>query len=103
MSASCGPDPRRCGESGQLAVLLQMGIFFNAGQVCSATSRLLLHKDIEQAFLAKLKARAESIKITDPLDPAARLGPIINEAQYKKVMAYIEVCIRPCGCCTASC
>ena len=68
-----------------------MGIFFNAGQVCSATSRLIVHKDIEAQLLAKLKARAESIRIADPLDSSTRLGPIISEQQYKKVMQYVEV------------
>lgn len=70
---------------------MQMGIFFNAGQVCSATSRLIVHKDIEKQLLAKLKTRAESIRIADPLDAATRLGPIISEQQYNKVMQYIEV------------
>ena len=69
----------------------QMGIFFNCGQVCSATSRLLIHRDIEKAFLAKLKLRTESIKIANPLEPDARLGPIVSEIQYNKVIKYIEV------------
>ena len=74
----------------------QMGIFFNAGQVCSATSRLIVHKDIEKQLLAKLKIRAESICIADPLDAATRMGPIISEQQYNKVLQYIEVSLRCC-------
>ena len=42
---------------------LQFGIFWTVGQICSATSRLLVHKDIAPAFFARLKLRAESIKV----------------------------------------
>ena len=83
---------------------MQMGIFFNAGQVCSATSRLIVHKDIKKQLLAKLKSRAESIRIADPLDAATRLGPIISEQQYNKVMQYIEVSLEvPMPHCCSSC
>ena len=89
-----GAYARLSGSAGQLSddlCTLQMGIFFNAGQVCSATSRLIVHKDIEKQLLAKLKIRAESIRIADPLDAATRMGPIISEQQYNKVLQYIEV------------
>ena len=76
-----------------------MGIFFNCGQVCSATSRLIVHRDIERELLQKLKARAESIRIGDPLDASTRLGALVNELQYNKVIQYIEVrgCCEPCS------
>jgi len=67
-----------------------VGIFFNAGQVCSATSRLIIHEDIKDAVLNKLKALAQKINIGDGLDPAHKLGPIVNEMQYKKVVNYIK-------------
>lgn len=41
----------------------QFGVFWTTGQICSSTSRLLLHEGIADRFLALLKQRAESIKV----------------------------------------
>ena len=76
---------RRC-------VCPQFGCFWTAGQICTATSRLILHEDIAPEFHRLLKERAESIAIGEPLDEASRLGPLVNASQHAKVMAYIEVC-----------
>ncbi len=75
-------------------LLLQFGCFWGAGQVCSATSRLLVHSSISEAFHAQLKNRAEEIKICDPNQPECRLGPVVNQSQYDKIMKFIEVSIR---------
>lgn len=60
-------------------------------QICSATSRLLVHEDIADAFYARLKQRAETIKIADPLQADTRLGPVISSAQLEKIMGFIKV------------
>ena len=69
---------------------VQFGCFWTNGQICSATSRLLLHRAIAPAFLSRLKARAESIRMCDPMHPGCRLGPLVCESQYKKVCQYIK-------------
>jgi acyl-CoA reductase-like NAD-dependent aldehyde dehydrogenase len=69
---------------------LQFGCFWTNGQICSATSRLLLHARIAPAFLARLKKRAEAIQVSDPLAPGCRLGPLVCESQYRKVLSYIH-------------
>ncbi|TVU14148.1 hypothetical protein EJB05_37595 [Eragrostis curvula] len=61
------------------------GIFFNAGQVCSATSRLLLHEKIAKQFLDRLVAWAKHIKISDPLEEGCRLGSVISEGQVMQM------------------
>lgn len=66
------------------------GVFFNQGQVCSATSRLLLHERCADAFLERLKALAERIVVGDGSKPGIQMGPLINKAQYDKVTGYIE-------------
>ncbi|MDB5765199.1 MAG: putative betaine aldehyde dehydrogenase [Collimonas fungivorans] len=66
------------------------GIFFNAGQMCSATSRLLVERSIAQDFTARLKLRVESIKVGDPMDPATQMGPLSSRRQYQKVQQYIQ-------------
>jgi betaine-aldehyde dehydrogenase len=54
------------------------GIFWNAGQNCTATSRLLLHEDIYEPVLQKLRSVASRIKIGGGFDRSANVGPIIN-------------------------
>jgi gamma-glutamyl-gamma-aminobutyraldehyde dehydrogenase len=66
------------------------GIFFNQGEVCSAASRLLVQEDIKDAFLEKLVVRARGFEPGDPLDPASRMGAMVDEGQTARVMAYIE-------------
>nr|QYK72982.1 badh1 [Oryza sativa Indica Group] len=66
------------------------GCFANAGQVCSATSRLLLHEKIAKRFLDRLVAWAKSIKISDPLEEGCRLGSVVSEGQYQKIMKFIS-------------
>lgn len=65
-----------------------------AGQICSSTSRILVHSSVAADFYAKLKARAASIRVGDPLEPGCRLGPVVSEAQYKRVMSYVQVRAR---------
>ncbi|WP_061539239.1 aldehyde dehydrogenase family protein [Collimonas fungivorans] len=66
------------------------GIFFNAGQMCSATSRLLVERSVAQDFMARLKQRVESIKVGDPMDPATQMGPLSSRRQHQKVQQYIQ-------------
>jgi betaine-aldehyde dehydrogenase len=51
---------------------------------------LLLHNTIASAFLVRLKARAEAIQIDDPLKTGCRLGPLVNERQFRQVQRYIQ-------------
>ncbi|MGH6989137.1 MAG: aldehyde dehydrogenase family protein, partial [Stellaceae bacterium] len=64
--------------------------FTRQSQSCTAGSRMFLHADIFDSFLAKLKAKAEALKIGDPLDEATDVGSIINNKQFAKVCGYLE-------------
>jgi len=66
------------------------GIFYGKGEVCAAGSRLLVEKSIHDEFLAKLVERTSKLVPGDPLDPKTRLGALVNEAQMKKVLGYVE-------------
>jgi aldehyde dehydrogenase (NAD+) len=66
------------------------GIFYNTGQACTAGSRLLLHESIHDAFMEKLVARAEGMAPGDPLGPKCRMGPVVSQEQYDRVLGYIE-------------
>jgi len=61
------------------------------GQKCSACSRAIVAKNVYHSFLDKLKARTEKMTVGDPRKPENYMGPIIDEAQYKKILSYIEI------------
>ena len=71
--------------------------FTRQSQSCTAGSRLFLHADIFDNFLAALAAKTAKLKIGDPLDEATDIGAIINEKQFKKVCGYIEEGMRQPG------
>lgn len=66
------------------------GGFFNAGQMCSATSRVLVADELADKFVARLKARAEAIRVADPFDPNVEMGALVNQAQYQRVLGHID-------------
>ena len=67
-----------------------MGIFDNAGQVCNAGSRLLVHHEIHDAFVERFIARTgELYRPGDPLDPSTSLGPLVSRAHQRKVLDWI--------------
>jgi betaine-aldehyde dehydrogenase len=66
------------------------GGFFNAGQMCSATSRVLVADELADEFLIRLKARAEAIRVADPFDPDVEMGALVNQAQYQRVLGHID-------------
>ena len=66
------------------------GIFFNSGQVCSAGSRILVHADIYDEVVERLVARAQAIRVGDPKDADTSMGPLVSEAQMKRVLDYMR-------------
>jgi acyl-CoA reductase-like NAD-dependent aldehyde dehydrogenase len=72
------------------ATAAAFAIFFNQGEMCSAGSRLLVHESIKDAVLEKIQAIGRTMQPGDPLDPATRLGAIVDETQMKKVLGYID-------------
>jgi acyl-CoA reductase-like NAD-dependent aldehyde dehydrogenase len=57
------------------------GIFFHQGQVCMASSRIIVEAPLYDAFLEKFVAKARAIKVGDPRDPATVIGPLIRQSQ----------------------
>jgi betaine-aldehyde dehydrogenase len=66
------------------------GIFYNCGQMCSATSRLLVEATIAEPLLERLVAAAEALPVGDPFEDGVRMGPLTTAAQYRKVTGAIE-------------
>ena len=67
------------------------GIFFNAGQVCSAGSRVLVQENAYDEVVERLVARAEALRVGDPADRATALGPVLSEKQMRSILDYVEI------------
>ncbi|HYV86450.1 MAG TPA: aldehyde dehydrogenase family protein [Patescibacteria group bacterium] len=65
------------------------GVFVNQGEVCSAGSRVLVQRPIYKRLLDAMVEQAKTIRVGSGLDPATRMGPLVSEEQYERVMGYI--------------
>ena len=79
-----------CENLDAAADMAAFGIFFNQGEVCSANSRLYVERSIKDAFVEKMIARAEGMQPGDPLDPASKMGAIVDEKQTEGIMRFVE-------------
>lgn len=69
---------------------IMFGIFWNQGQVCSATSRVLVEASLYPALLERLVSEAAKICIGNGMDEGTLLGPLVSKGQYDKVLAAID-------------
>ncbi|HMF28996.1 MAG TPA: aldehyde dehydrogenase family protein [Candidatus Cybelea sp.] len=65
------------------------GIFANAGQVCSAGSRLIVERSLHDRIVERLVERAQKIRVGDGFDPQSEMGPIISPVHRERVESYI--------------
>lgn len=79
-----------CTDLDAAADMAAFGIFFNQGEVCSANSRLLVHRRIKDSLVEKLIARAAAMQPGDPLDPASKMGALVDASHTSNVMRFIE-------------
>lgn len=61
------------------------GSFLHQGQICMATGRHLVHESLADAYVEKITAKAESLRVGNPADPAVNIGPLITEEQAARV------------------
>jgi len=64
--------------------------FLNQGEVCTCPSRLLVQESIADEFLSRLVGRIRGFKQGDPFDTDTQVGAQVSEAQYEKILGYIE-------------
>jgi len=65
--------------------------FFNQGEVCTCPSRLLIHEDIYEEFVAKIIERTKLIKRGNPLDSETMVGAQASQEQFDKILQYINI------------
>ncbi|AJW97899.1 MULTISPECIES: aldehyde dehydrogenase [Burkholderia] len=79
-----------CPDLDRAAAAAAGAIFYNMGEMCTAGSRLLVHREIRELFVAKLLEAAKAYQPGHPLDPATSMGAIIDPIQLERVLGYIE-------------
>lgn len=70
------------------------GAFGTTGQRCTATSRLILHEKIHDAFVDMLVKRVNTLKLGDGLKDGVEVGPCVNKGQQDTVKSYVEIGLR---------
>ncbi|KHJ52810.1 aldehyde dehydrogenase [Vreelandella venusta] len=78
-------------DPAQAADWVMAGIYFNAGQICSATSRLLVHEDVAEALYAALAERMDALTLGNPLAEGTDLGPLTSARQRDAVQRYLDI------------
>jgi len=66
------------------------GIFYNQGEVCTAASRLLVERSIKDEFVTRVIEAGRAMQPRHPLDPGAPMGAMVDEAQTRRVLDYID-------------
>lgn len=73
-----------------LAVAVALGgAFGGTGQKCTASSRLVVHQAVHDAFVEKLVAGAKAMKVGHALEEGTQIGPVVSEAQLKENLAWV--------------
>lgn len=81
-------------DLGLAAAAVVEGIFTNAGQVCVAGSRLLVHRDSHDSFVAAVVDRANGIKVGHGLEPDVQMGPVVSGRQRATVTDELKAAVR---------
>jgi len=79
-----------CPDLDRAAATAAGAIFFNQGEMCTAASRLIIEASVRDQVLEKVVAASRTMLPGDPLDPATRMGAIVDEVQTRTVLGYIE-------------
>jgi betaine-aldehyde dehydrogenase len=72
------------------AAVKGMNLARSSGQSCQSTSRIYVHADVREAFVAELLTVVRGLRVGDPRDESVDLGPLSFRAHYERVMSYIE-------------
>jgi len=79
-----------CPDLDRAAATAAAAIFFNQGEMCTAASRLIIEASVRDRVLEKVVAASRAMQPGDPLDPATRMGAIVDEVQTRTVLGYID-------------
>ncbi|WP_338744896.1 aldehyde dehydrogenase [Pseudomonas putida] len=83
-----------CEDLDEVAQFVTAGAFWNMGENCSASSRLIVHKDVKDELLGLMAKHLKDWKLGDPMDPDNRLGAMVSKAHFEKVKSYLEYAVE---------
>ncbi|NNJ68906.1 MAG: aldehyde dehydrogenase family protein [Boseongicola sp.] len=66
------------------------GVYFNVGQCCNSSSRIIVHEDIAEQFVARVVELSRHVKFGDPLDPDTQVGAIVTPEHNAKIDGYVK-------------
>jgi acyl-CoA reductase-like NAD-dependent aldehyde dehydrogenase len=70
------------------------GMFYNQGEACTSTSRIVVHSSLYEEFTAKFVEATEKLVVGDPLHADTDIGPMVDERQQIRVEEYIRIGIE---------
>lgn len=73
---------------------IAIGAFGSAGQVCISVQRIFVHRPIYDDFKARLIRASQALPVGDPLDPATRVGPMIDSANLQRVATWVGNAVK---------
>jgi len=79
------------GDLEAAALAIGWGIFYNSGQTCNAGSRLIVHRSVREELVTRIADLGRQLAPGEPLDPATRLGSMVDARQLDKVLGYVEL------------
>ncbi len=74
----------------QAADAVTFGVYFNAGECCNSSSRIIVHRDVADALVEKVVALSRKVTFGDPLNPATQVGAIISADHQDKIDTYVK-------------
>ena len=74
----------------EVAAALRAGSFWNAGQDCSAATRVIATRGIYDRVLEELVAAVSSLRVGNPADPSVEMGPLAHEAHRDRVVGFLD-------------
>lgn len=81
----------KCKDLKRAAQVLAKNVFYNQGQICSASSRAIIHKSLKEKFLELLFAEADKYVPSDPYQIENEIGCVVSREQYDKILQYISI------------
>jgi lactaldehyde dehydrogenase/glycolaldehyde dehydrogenase len=63
---------------------------WNCGQVCTCNERTYVHRDVHDAFVARVTELMREVRVGDPLDDASQMGPKVSGAEWDKVKGFVD-------------
>lgn len=91
-----GKNPHLLFEDGDWETAIDFilnGVFFHAGQICSAGTRVMVHASIHDAVVERLETRIRKIRLGNGMEDTTQMGPLISANQLEKVADHVQTAI----------